>query len=98
MDQSNYLHVRVSGKNRLTLSLTGIERAVRNGRLTQDAEAWLDFVDGWVPLDSHPAVLGRGAGVAVAETAVMVEEDEPLVEIEQFSAEHLTISDWAGIL
>lgn len=57
MDRSHYLHVHIPGRGCLTLSLPSVERALGNGRLPDDAEAWHAGVGLWVTLKCHPAVV-----------------------------------------
>jgi hypothetical protein len=55
MDRSQYLHVHLPGRGRLTLSVpTGVERALLSGKLTADAEVWYDQLQLWVKISRHP--------------------------------------------
>ncbi len=57
MPRSHYLHVRIPGRGRITLSLPrGVERAIVSGRLPADAEVWHSALDIWLPLTRHPGV------------------------------------------
>ena len=69
MDQYHFLHVRIPGRGRLTLSLPGgIARAFLAGRLPETAEAWDDAKVAWVPWRDHPAVAALLAWGAVPRT------------------------------
>ena len=55
MDRSQYLHVHLPGRGRLTLSVpSGVERALISGKLTADAEVWYDQIQLWVKISRHP--------------------------------------------
>jgi hypothetical protein len=57
MPTPHYLHVHIPGRGQVTLSLPGgIERALRNGRLPDEAIVWHAPADVWIPLTMHPAV------------------------------------------
>jgi hypothetical protein len=56
MNDSSYLHLKIPGRGRLTLSYAGVSRALRAGKLPLTAEAWLESVEVWLPLDRHPIV------------------------------------------
>lgn len=79
MENSPYVHVRIPGRGRATLSLPGVSRALQSGRLGRNAEAWLDPVGAWIPMQRHPVL-------------APIVTDQELV-IERFSAEHLIVSE-----
>jgi hypothetical protein len=70
MDRSHYLHVHIPGRGRLTLSLPdGVARALRDGRLPDDTEAWYPDLKVWVLLTLHPVVRELLAGDRQPERA-----------------------------
>jgi hypothetical protein len=57
MPTPHYLHVHIPGRGQVTLSLPGgIERALRNGRLPDEAIVWHAPAEVWIPLTMHPEV------------------------------------------
>ncbi|MEP7326356.1 MAG: hypothetical protein ABI836_10440 [Gemmatimonadota bacterium] len=80
MEESKYLHFRIQGRGRLTLSIPdGVGRALQSGRLPLTADVWLDALGVWIPMARHPEVARCQAA-------------PPLV-IERFSADHLVIRE-----
>lgn len=79
MQTPHYLHVHIPGRGQVTLSLPGgIERALRSGRLPDEAIVWHAPAEVWVPLTLHPEV-ARIQDEYDLDYEFLFEPDEPVV-------------------
>lgn len=95
-----YVHLRIPGRGRLTLSMPdGVSRALQSGRLPATAHVWLAPIGAWIPLARHQG-LARLQPVQPAAVEEFPTDAAPTpvsphdgLAIERFSADHLIISE-----
>lgn len=97
MQSYPYVHLRIPGRGRVTLSLPdGVRRALESGRLPATADVWLDPIGAWIPLGQHRLLNRLQAISAVPKAATDTVTTPPPpkddLPIERFSADHLRAS------
>lgn len=102
MQSYPYVHLRIPGRGRLTLSPGGVRRGLESGRLPPTADVWLAPIGAWIPLTKHkglarlqsvrpvPAVAVEEIPTATMPTPLPPHDD---LAIERFSADHLIVSE-----
>jgi hypothetical protein len=94
MNTPPYIHFRIPGLGRVTLSCpAGVRRALETGRLAADSEVWMEVQGDWLPMGRHLEVarLMGSTTSAPAKPVAVLPEDE--LVIERFSADHLAVRD-----
>ncbi|HEV8125557.1 MAG TPA: hypothetical protein VGP80_15010 [Gemmatimonadales bacterium] len=94
-----YVHLRIPGRGRVTLSLPdGVRRALESGRLPATADVWLDPIGAWIPLGQHKmlarlqSISAAAKAATVALTVIPPPPPQDDLAIERFSADHLNSS------
>ena len=94
MKTAHYIHFRIPGLGRVTLSCPdGVRRALETGRLAANSEVWMDVQGDWIPMDGHPDVAQLMASTTLAPAKPVEVPPEDELVIERFSAEHLAVRD-----
>jgi hypothetical protein len=86
MDQYPYLRIRYpreQGTSQVTLSVPhGVERAIKQGRVPETAEALVLDLGTWVPLSHHPVVV---ALAPVPDDAFVLLDPDQVTQTEEYA-------------
>lgn len=105
MQSYPYVHLRIPGRGRLTLSPDGLRRALESGRLPATADVWLAPIGAWIPLAKHQRLATLPPVRPVTGISAVAVEEKPTnptpppalphddLAIERFSADHLIVSE-----